>query len=140
VIPGSDEWLRQSGQYRGAIVVNLGGFAVEQLWSPRHGGSPHRPDRLVAETDPEQWTAFLSAIPDDVHACSGAFWRAGAGTDQHPVGGSNITRPHHIIAPHHALGTQLRQVLHVVVDHKDAHTSQRNWPLCVTSQAVTTPW
>ncbi len=84
----------------------------------------------MAKTDSEQWAAVLGAVPDDVHACSGAFRCTRAGTDQYRVRGSDVTGQHHVIAPHDALSTQLRQILHevvhktvVIIDHEDAHAS-----------------
>ena len=113
-------------------VVHARGLAVAQLGRALDDRAERLAQGLVAEADAEHRAPGGRAALDDLDAASGVGRCPRTGADQHAVG---LVREGHdvggVVATHHRLGPELREVLDevvdeavVVVDDEDPHGAQ----------------
>jgi putative serine protease PepD len=120
VVPGRGEGVRQPVEERRRIVPHLRGAPVHQLGGAVHDSAVDLGDRLMPETHAEHRGLGLGGPADERLGDAGIRRDARAGREQHAVRslGRHLVNGDGIVAPHPALGAELLQVLHQVVDER----------------------
>ena len=116
VVAGGGHRRSESAKDGLAVVLDLAGLAVHQIFRPNHPAAECRADRLVAKTDAEQWQ-LAGKMPDQFNADPGFLRsaRPGGNHDAFRTHCLDFFDGHFVVAPDFDLCAQFAKILDKVV-------------------------